>query len=322
MKIIRKLKGFLLLIIDHLFEICRFIKYSSQFSNQSKDQIRSKITFYYHSLEKGFLNDPMRSRFGAEKIKIFKRYLYLWVKKEFNKDDTQFQAACSNLLEYVRRHEVIGANIADIISKQDIAFFENLLIDKNLVGGLAFSDLNYFAHSNSSFEMFSNSRHSVRHFSSQLVDKTILESAVKLSRNAPSVCNRQAFRILLIEDQKKIQEALKIQGGLNATASSVRHLFVVMVDRSYFVAGKEWYQGFIDGGIYLQNFLYCLHFYKVAAVPLNWSKHYFDDKKIEKVLGLNKSLKVIAMVAAGTPNSNFLVPKSKRKSTQDIFEVI
>ena len=78
----------------------------------------------------------------------------------------------------------------------------------------------------------------------------------------------------------------------------------------------------LPGGIFLQNLLYSLHFYMIAAVPLNWSKHFKDDIKLENILGLPKSEKVIALVAIGYPVDNFKVPISRRKNIDEIFKII
>jgi nitroreductase len=128
--------------------------------------------------------------------------------------------------------------------------------------------------------------------------------------------------VKLVNDPDLVKGALKIQTGLNATADTVRQLFVITVDRSVFVSSAEWYQGFIDGGIFLQNILYALHFYKIAAVPLNWSKHFYLDVKLHKLLQIPKSEKIIALTAIGYPQDLFQVPFSKRKEVSELLKII
>jgi nitroreductase len=96
----------------------------------------------------------------------------------------------------------------------------------------------------------------------------------------------------------------------------------VTVDRSIFVSSAEWYQVFIDGGIFLQNLLYSLHYHKIAAVSLNWSKHFVLDKKMERLIKLPPSEKIISIIAAGYPPEEFKVPKSTRKDVKEILEII
>lgn len=313
--------GFLTLISNHIFEFTRFVRFSNMFSYNSSDKLRGKIGFRYHSIEKGLINDPIRFRFGKPKIQKLLYYLNLWIDKGYPTSDSQFLTACSVVSSYIELHNKNNIDITDIINKND-----NNLIDtysgRNTGGTLQIEAENYFKNSNASFSQFSDSRRSVRHFNGEIVDNHIIEKVVKLAGNAPSVCNRQGYKVKLINNSHTVGEVLKIQSGLNSTAKSVKQLLIVSVDRSEFVSSAEWYQVYIDGGIYLQNILYSLHFYKVASVALNWSKHFILDRKIEKLIDFPKQEKIIAMIAIGYPIDSFKIPFSQRKGVNETLEII
>jgi nitroreductase len=65
-----------------------------------------------------------------------------------------------------------------------------------------------------------------------------------------------------------------------------------------------------------------LHYHKIAAVSLNWSKHFVLDKKMERLIKLPPSEKIISIIAAGYPPEEFKVPKSTRKDVKEILEII
>lgn len=311
----------LTLVLNYTFEFFHFIKYSNTFSINTHHKLQGKITFYYHSLEKGLINDPIRLKFGSLKVKKLIHFLNIWLDRGYPTQDSQFLTACTVLNRYHRLHQENNTSVDDIFTAAEIKRFVKF-IEQEEGGIVHYENDMYFEHAESSFALFSNSRHSVRHFNYDPIDIKTVEELVCLARNAPSVCNRQGFRVKFTNDEKLVQQALKIQSGLNATADTVRQIFIITVDRSIFVSSSEWYQGFIDGGIFLQNFLYALHYHKIAAVPLNWSKHYFDDLKMRKLLGIPPAEKIIALVAAGYPNEKFKVPRSVRKSVAEILTII
>lgn len=317
----RKLKGLLSLLANIGFEMCQFVKYSNLFSISSSDKIQGKITFYYHSIEKGLINEPLRIRFGNEKIERLVFFLRLWIKRGYNLNDSQFLSAIEVINKYYTLHKELSVNVDDIINFSDFELI-NKYANKKDGGTISCTRKSYFNNSDSSFKDFSNSRHSLRHFTNAPVLLKTVEEVIDLARNAPSVCNRQGFRVTYISNYDLIQKALHIQAGLNATAKEVGNLFIISVDRSILVGSSEWYQGFIDGGIFLQNILYSLHYFRLGAVPLNWSKHYTDDLKMQRLLRLNPAEKIIAFIAFGHPAEEFKVPVSCRKEVYEILTII
>lgn len=317
----QKILGFISLLGNHAFESIRFIKYSNLFSLNTPEKLRGKIGFRYHSIEKGLINSSIRFRFGKEKLAKLLIYINIWISKDYSLNDSQFLSACSVVDSYIKLHELNNYDISDIVSVKDQEMIKKY--SNKVPGGVvSYSISDYFKYTNSPFDKFSDSRHSVRHFNGIIVpDETIIE-VIQLARNAPSVCNRQGFKVKLINNPALLSEILHIQDGLNATAETVKQCLIVSVDRAVFVSSAEWYQVFIDGGIFLQNLLYSLHFYQIAAVSLNWSKHYLLDKKIEKLINFPKSEKIVAMVAIGYPQEDIKVPQSLRKSVNEILDII
>jgi nitroreductase len=316
----RRIKAFGSLFLNFWFEFVQFTNYSNAFKIDTQEKIQGKISFYYHAIEKGLINNPLRYKFGVEKLQRLLKYLKLWEERGYSSTHSQFRSPFGVIRAYIDLHEKNGISLDDVFSAADFAFISKY---ESREGGVHhFTSENYFTNAEAPFDSFSNSRHSVRHFTNGIVPRETIRHVVSLARNAPSVCNRQGFRVRQVIGKEKIDAALAIQAGLNATASTVHNLFIITVDRSAFVASSEWYQTFIDGGIFLQNVLYALHFHKLGAVPLNWSKHYFEDKKMQKLLGLNPAEKIICLIAFGYLIPEFKVPYSSRRNVDEILKEI
>ena len=310
-----------ILFANFIFDYFRFIRYSSVFSTNNRKKVGGKINFYYHSIEKGLINSPLRLEFGKKKIERLIYLLKKWDENKYDKLDSQFISACTVLCKYYELHKKNDVDISNFFSKEVYQWLKRY--SKINSGGVKqYTPEKYFNYSNDSFKNFSNSRHSLRHFNGEVIPDDVINSVIEIARNAPSVCNRQSVEVKLLNNQELVRDALQIQAGLNATAGSVKQALIVTANLNAFVSTSERYQMYIDGGIFLQNLLYSLHYYCIGACPLNWSKHFIDDLKMETLLGLNKSEKIIALIAIGYPINSFKVPVSKRKDVSEIIEEI
>jgi nitroreductase len=314
------LKKFTLLALNYTFDATRFIKHSSVFTINTQQKIEGKINYYYHSIEKGLINEQIRYKFGALKINKLIHLLKIWLDRNYDISNSQFIAACSVLVKYYHLHNENKIDISAILAESDYHLFEPYY-DENVGGTINYNKTKYFQHSSGKFDLFSDSRHSVRHFNGVMVSPEKIEEVIKIAKNAPSVCNRQSVNIKLVNSPDLTQQVLRIQNWMSATANTVNKLILVTSNLNSFVSEVERNQMFIDGGIFLQNVLYALHYHKIAACPLNWSKPFFYDKRLRKLLKLNPSDRVIAVVAIGYPPDEFKVPFSKRKEISEILEI-
>ncbi len=298
-----------------------FVKYSSIFRNNNQEKILGNIGYWYHAIEKGLINNPLRYRFGKEKISRLIYYINNWIKLGYNTTNSQFVAACSVLLKYCQLHKDNHIEINDIISKETLSTLNKF--GKYQKGGTkTYEAASYFKEISSSFDLFSNSRHSVRHFNGRKIDISIIEDVISLAKNAPSVCNRQSIEVFLINNKEKAQEVLNLQSGMKATSDNVQQVLVVTSEIGSFISPVERNQMFIDGGIFLQNLLYALHFNGIAACALNWSKPFFYEFNARKFLNISHQKRVISVIAIGYPVDNFKVPYSSRKEVDEILHII
>src|SRR5690554_411514 len=317
---ISKLKNFTLLIINTFIDGMLFYRHSMVFKQNTFNKIESRIVLHYHSLEKGFLHSDFRYRFAESRIK---ELITLLNRQEIieNNNKSQIAAAYLSMCKYYERHESNNIDISDFYSRKDYNLFKKLsTLELNIIKEF---DINtYFKNTAGNFLEFSNSRSSVRSFTKKRIPFGTIEKVIELAKNAPSVCNRQPTKVYYVENKEKIDNILKIQGGLTGYTNEVSQLLIVVSDRNYFYSIGERNQLYVDGGIFLMNLLYALHYYKIGACPAHWGHNSNKDKDIMREISLSESEKVICVIPIGIPKGEFKAILSLRRNNNEILKIV
>lgn len=293
-----------------LYDYDRYIIHSDNAESDTSTKLIGKIIREYHVIEKGLTMPERRLGFGKDRIislcNICIRYI-----KMYKTDEPQLQHAISVLLEYKKLHEtehfLLDKEILDAIAK-----VESYNIHTGASQQLTFSKEEYFASINKDFVRFSNSRKSIRNFTSEPISQSQIIHALELARNTPSACNRQSWRTYVYSDKELIKQILEIQGGNRGFGHLTNKLIIICGEVGMFCGQAERNEVFIDGGMYAMNLLYALHYNKIGACILNCSTTVEKDTLLRKYVSIKPSEVFIAMIACGNPPDTFSVPISKR----------
>jgi hypothetical protein len=166
------------------------------------------------------------------------------------------------------------------------------------------------------FPQFSASRHCIRNYKGKIREKQII-NAVLIANNAPSACNRQPCHVHLVENYNVIMQCLEIQGGNRGFGHLTDKLLVITSDLMSSIRMYERHSSYIDGGIYLMNLCYGLHYNKVAHCILHWSQSPATDKKLRKILTIPGNENVVALLSCGSLPEKFMRVNSPRKSVDE-----
>ena len=313
---------FLRMLTNYWKDFFLYVRFSNVFwEKESLEKIEAKIILHYHAIEKGFLHEKLKLGFGRERILKLHTYLALDLIRD-NRDRSQIFAAYQIICKYYEVHEANNFKISDYYTETQYNSYSDLLgdkFDRNYRGVIEYQRDNFYLKNQESFDEFSESRKSIRTFNGELVDHKLIEKAVKLALNAPSVCNRQATRVYLLEDSEKIKAALRIQGGFSHFLDDVKQLLIVTNDRKYYYTIGERNQFYIDGGIFLMNLLYSLHFYQIACCPANWGKEISHERRLSQFVSIPESEKIICMIPIGIATDRFRVTLSKRRTVDEVI---
>lgn len=322
--IYKKYFPYINVVTNMFYDTYFYCKHSNVFSINTINKLEAKIILDYHSVEKGLLFSKTKFGFAEDKI-IRLNKLLKNEKVILNSQKSQISIAFSIMCEYYELHKANNFDISSFFAEQDYLRYKEILdssYDPKFSGVYEFTKEQFFDHSISSFDKFSDSRKSVRNFTGNIIDDSLIEKAVHLSKNAPSVCNRQPSKVYYIKDKIKIDKVLDVQAGLNGFSENINQLLVVTTDVNYYYSIGERYQFYIDGGVYLMNLLYALHFYNIAACPANWAKEKDDEKKIKQLIPIKDSEKVICLIAIGEADQNFRTTLSKRRELKELLTTI
>lgn len=314
-------RDFYLLCINYFQDAVNYYKYSYVFKMENFDKIEADIIMSYHSIEKGFLHAVIRPRFAQNKVKIIIKNIAILEEKKIVKLNSQIVAAINVLIKYYDFHLEREIDIDDFYTRSE---YENFLKLKNTEFSAVHEiDKNSFYKDRlDDFKEFSNSRKSLRDFTGETVDIELLNNVIKLSNNSPSVCNRQSCSVYLLNDKKIIEKVLGIQGGFSGYERNVNQLLILVSNKNSFFSIGERNQLYIDGGIYLMNLLYALHYYKIAACPANWGKCVSDDKNIRKHVKIPKNEQIICIIPIGIATQNIVYAHSERRIAEETLKVL
>lgn len=300
-------------------------KYATAFSKKDLKNKEADLILNYHSLEKGMLFKNMKLGFAKNRIQNLHKILN---DKDIleNVHRSQIKVGYQVICKYYELHQEKGLEISDFYTKAQYDFYKTALENHYtdcFSGIYSWKKEEFYKDvQTKGFESFAKSRQSIRNFTGELISHDRLIKAIEIANTAPSVCNRQASNVYLIEDKNKIDEILAVQGGFVGYTENVSQLLIVTNDRKYYYTVGERNQFYIDGGLYLLNLLYALHYMKIANCPANWGKTAKDEKKLLPFIQIPESEKIICLIPIGEATESFNTTLSKRRPAEETMIIL
>jgi nitroreductase len=285
--------------------------------------VEALIIKEYHVIEKGLAMPDFRYRFGIAHINGLIYLMHRYRAAGGSPNNPHYMSAILCLKDYSLRHEHNATDISDIITPAILSTLMGGLdaIPNNITGGVNKSSARHlFSKKNSAFGAFALSRKSCRDFDlAKSVDRKTIEAAVLIAQSAPSVCNRQAWRVHSYFKRGQIDQLLEHQNGNHGFGHRINCLLVVTVSLDCFTTAIERYQMWIDGGMFGMMLLLALHHLELGAVPLNWSVLPAQDRNLRETGQIPAVESVIMLIGVGHPSEHLFIPNSQRRNLQEIY---
>ena len=220
---------------------------------------RAEIVMGYHVLEKGLTMPRRRLGFG-QGAAVHLVNLVRDFERRFGAGEPQVDHATGVLRAYLDLHEKEAASALDATT---VSALRDFLSSHSSVAAAVEPHVarrSFFAAKNSPFPEFAASRHVVRHFAGPVPRETV-EAAVALATTAPSACNRQHARVHVVDDAVLRDRLFALQGGTRGFGADADKVLVVTADLSAIRWGWERNDCYVNGGIFVMNLCYALHYH-------------------------------------------------------------
>lgn len=246
----------------------------------------------YHSIEKGLSLRNSRLVFGREPREKTKVLL----KRTQSRELAAFASEALQEYDNRRLKDNLRKGGSFLVSKDD--FFDNVTPKE-----------------------FIKSRRSVRQYEPGILSDQEVADLIRLSIEAPSVCNRQHWRVIVIREKSLIDKVLTYQNGNRGFTQEIFNLAVICVDRAAF-SDLERAQMDFDCGLFTQQFLLALHAMHLVACPLNAAMSPKRTFGAHRALGLSHRFKIGAFVSFGYPSKEFHVAHSSRPDVGTFYDLL
>jgi len=149
-------------------------------------------------------------------------------------------------------------------------------------------------------------RYSCRKFLEKPVEREKMELCLEAARLAPSACNSQPWKFIIVEDpalkEKCCQAAFSGQYASNSFGKNAPVLVVVISEKGNFMARvgnlvRDTRFYLVDIGIAVEHFVLQAAELGLGTCWLGW----FNETPLKKVLGLPKSAKIDIILPIGYP---------------------
>lgn len=284
--------------------------------------VKAQVTFYAHQIEKGLSHSDFRYGFGKKALANLSRALdKLRSLDDGYADNEAYLSALSALHEYIVRHNAVGYDITDVRRLFAADVWSAAVETEGVEGGsVVVSASTKNGNGEKTFRELAHERHAIREYADTPVTLVELSEAIDLARTAPSVCNRQAARVHVIQDADLIAKALKLQGGFNGYPMPPALLLVTADNRS-FLNVYEHNEGFIDGGLFGMQLLMSLEAVGLAACPLNTVMSVETENKARTLLHIPESEVFIMYITVGHYPEQIRLCKFQRYALSSIMSV-
>lgn len=275
----------------------------------------------YHAVEKGLALREPRPAFGAPRIAALADVVEQYINCYGIDSVTSITAfTLREYLNFDALHQKVPEFLRNKIEKLLLRCDES---NQQKTGGTKLIPKSEILDTlNFDYERFFKSRHSARDFSKEPVPTEVILSAIDTARYTPSVCNRQAWKVYVVEhsNTELKRTLLNVQNGNKGFGEHISSLIVITGKLSSFFA-YERNQVFIDGGMFAMSIVLALHAKGLAVCCLNTSYAMKQYEAFRKSMKMDSDCVPIMFLAVGNLKDDFKVAISERKPLADIVEV-
>jgi len=314
---VRFLRAYKKLLDGYRYDLRRYIKYSAINGPSNQRHWEARITAMYHVLEKGLSMPDPRPGFGEKTAEQLIASINQYLALEYPEDASCIQSGLSAIKSYMAFRQKDGTQISANIAKG----WENLQKRTNTHHNAIILKrrAEITATSKQSFEIFAHGRHSIRNYSNQPIDESIIKRAVEVSQRSPSACNRQSARVYSVSSETAIEKVLALQNGNRGFGHLANRVLIVSADVAAFIDPNERNQSFIDGGMFAMSLLYALHYLELGACALNWCATPENDIKLKKLIGIPESEVILMIITVGHIPNEVSIANSQRKPLDQVY---
>lgn len=304
------------LVAHFIKEAFRFFKLTMKYNasiNTDDDMEKMQYTILRenHVIEKGMSMRTPRKGFGRQKVSALLERLEKYYEL-YGKADAKFLLyPMSTIKGYIEYTETRGTHIPEIHNKfAELSRKFNAESLTSHAGVVETTNKAIQEKCNTDFESLLLSRHSIRYFTDEEVEKSLITKALELAQRTPSACNRQGWKTHVFKGDESIR-LIQWQGGARGFEEEMRHSILVTANLKAFLS-YEVHQAYVDGGLYAMNLINAIHSLGLGCIPLSCG---FYEEKLKglKDFDIPEYEVPIVIVAFGKLQSKFKVAVSTRK---------
>lgn len=270
-----------------------------------------------HAIEKGMSIGSVRVGFGQPKVLSLIDDLLIYVSRF---PSAQIDESMAVIERYIAFNCHNGCNVEQVASRYE-QLKKAYAMRENIEAGIATCNrAETLQAANASFDLFSQSRYSIRDFDPQgVIDENDIIAAIDIARKAPSACNRQPACAHIYKG-KKAHELFDFQGGCNGFGQDMSYAILVTADmRRYFI--NERHQMYVDGGLFAMELLLSLHYKGVATIPLTTAYKTMRTRLLKKRFGIAANEVPIMIIGVGAYKESYKVAVSHRNPVASYYKM-
>lgn len=275
-----------------------------------------------HRLEKGMIMQPKRPIFARdyinETIDFYEQAVNQFCDSKESLDVSEIQWA-NNVLERYFSTVDTGDKAIDSARKR---FNETLATyscdSKEEKAPYLYKDR---AQSNINYEdllKLAMQRRSIRWFKQKKVPRKLIDKALMVGRQSPTACNRMPYKFKVFDDPKLVKKIAGIPFGASGYSHQVPTVIVVTGKLDSYFSPRDRHIIYIDASLASMAFMFALETLGLSSSVINWPDFEPLEIKMQKVLGLDVSDRVVMLIAVGYPDPNGGIPYSQKKDLDAI----
>lgn len=313
----------LLFLRNNILQCVRLIKLYSN-PQFKKNRIIGEILRNTHSIEKGLSLSEVRLGFGVRKCREAFKLIEQYIALGGSLNDEALVMYASALKAYLQFHEARNyrdqnIEIVEEIYKKIVSL--NIVPSERAAGYLTLNKKTYTTEEVEKFERLFNDRHSIREFDGTPVNENDLKRAIQLAAKCPSACNRQCYRVYVVNNTS----FSLLNGWFDGVGGFDKELdkILIITGSTSMYRWTENMQWVVTSSIFAGYLSLTLQLYGIGACVIQ--RDIYPNSKWNEVKGnlkINDDELPVCCIGIGNLKDEYKVPISNRLSLETIITQI